>query len=73
MAGETPSLSKLNPCELVVPLQTGYHSPTPIRVTPQQHNTYTPPMAHAWGRYWGIRGSLGEACKCLCIGRYKDT
>ena len=31
-------------------LQTGYHSHTPIRVTPQHHNTYTPPMAHAWGR-----------------------
>ena len=31
-------------------LQTSYHSPTPIRVTPQHHNTYTPPMAHAWGR-----------------------
>ena len=29
---------------------SGYHSPIPIRVTPQQHNTYTPPMAHAWGR-----------------------
>ena len=45
----------------------------PFYVTPQHHNTYTPPMAHAWVRFWGIRGSLGEACKCLCIARYKDT
>ena len=30
----------------------------PIRVTAQQHNTYTPPMAHAWGRCWGVGGSL---------------
>ena len=22
---------------------------TPICVTPHKHNTYTPPMAHAWG------------------------
>jgi len=49
MAGETLGPPKLDACELAIPLQTGYHSPTLIRVTPQQHNTYTPPMAHAWG------------------------
>ena len=42
---------------------------TPICATPQQHNTYTPPMAHAWGRSvmivvmcWllGLSRQLGE-------------
>ena len=50
MAGETPRRSKLNACELVIPLQTGCQSTTPIRVTPHIHNTYTPAMSHAWGR-----------------------
>ena len=27
-----------------------YRSRALIRVTPQHHNTYTPAMAHAWGR-----------------------
>ena len=54
-------------------LKNKRQTPTLIGVTPQHHNTYTPLMAHAWGRCWGIRGSLGEACKCLCTGRYKDT
>ncbi len=49
MAGDTPRLPKLNAYELVIPLQTGYQSPTLIRVTPQHHNTYTPAMVHAWG------------------------
>ena len=44
-----------------------------IRVTPQQHNTYPPPMAHAWGKYWDVKGSLGEAFECLFIVRYKGT
>ena len=46
MAGETPGLPKLNACELVIPLQPGYHSPTLIRVTPQNHNTYPPWPMH---------------------------
>ena len=24
-------------------------------------------MAHALDRCWDVKGSLGEACKCLCI------
>ena len=67
MAGETPRLPKLNDCELVIPLQTGYHSPILIRVTPQHHNTYTPAMAHAWGRCWGVRGSLSEFAVSLWL------
>ena len=34
---------------------------TIIRVIPQHHNTYTPPMANAWGRCWGVtRMGVGE-------------
>ena len=49
MAGETPGPPKFDACELVIPLQTDYPSPKLIRVTLQQHNTYIPLMAHAWG------------------------
>ena len=43
-----PKDTTLNPsvtAEALGKCQTSYHSPTPIRVTPQQHNTCTPPMA----------------------------
>jgi hypothetical protein len=73
MAGETPRFPKLNACEVVIPLQTGYHSATPNRVTPQHHRPYTHPMAHASDGCWGVRGSLGEACPCLFKGGYKKT
>ena len=44
-----------------------------IRVTPKQHNIYTPPMAHPWAGVGMLRVVLGEACKCLFIGGYKDS
>ena len=62
-----------SPRKIHIDLKNKRQTPTLIGVTPQHHNTYTPLMAHAWGSCWGIRGSLGEACKCLCTGRYKDT
>ena len=62
-----------SPRKIHIDLKNNRHTPTLIGVTPQQHNTYTPAMAHAWGRCWDVKGSLGEACKCLFIGGYKDT
>ena len=61
------------PCKIHINLKNKRQTHTLIGLTRQHHNTYTPLMAHAWGRCWGGRGSLGETCKCLFIATYKDT
>ena len=50
-----------SPRKIHIDLKNNRHTPTLIGVTPQQHNTYTPAMAHAWGRCWDVKGSLDEA------------